>query len=303
MHLAFSASPVGRMLKLGRAISSWSLSSMFEGRTSRRTSETSDRSSATDDECRRSMRTVLESHIIPRLVQAHRTGESEARAANDTASRLLGDEVLVFGKFCADGKREHASELIARLRAEGLAPEDIFIELITPAARYLGQQWEEDRLGFAEVTVGLVLMHEVIHGMGYEYHDGPQQSGGVKRVMLASAPGSQHVLGLSIVSEFFRKAGWQVVLEVSPSRTELCHAVQNEWFDLVGISVALDAQLDTLGALVDSLKVASRNPSTPVLLGGPAFSLASHQAGAFGAEAICVDARECVPLALSVMAP
>ena len=139
--------------------------------------------------------------------------------------------------------------------------------------------------------------------MGYEYHDGPQQGSGVKRVMLASAPGSQHVLGLSIVSEFFRKAGWQVVLEVSPSRTELCHAVQNEWFDLVGLSVALDSQLDALSALVGSLKSASRNPSTPVLLGGPAFTIGSHRAEAFGAEAICVDARECVPLAISVMAP
>lgn len=300
MHLAFSASPVGLIHKWGRAIGNWSLSSMFERRTPR-PSATSDRSAATDDECRRSMRTVLESHIIPRLVQAHRTGE--ARAANDTASRLLGDEVIAFGRFCAEGQREQAAALIARLRAEGLEPENIFIELITPAARYLGHQWEEDRLGFAEVTVGLVLMHEVIHGMGYEYHDGPQQSEGVKRVMLASAPGSQHVLGLSIVSEFFRKAGWQVVLEVSPSRTELCHAVQNEWFDLVGISVALDSQLEALGALVESLKVASRNPSTPVLLGGPVFSLGSHRAESFGAQAICVDARECVPLAMSVMAP
>ena len=300
MHLAFSTSSVGRMLRLGRAIGHWSLSSMFERRTPR-ASKSSDRTAATDDECRRSMRTVLESHIIPRLVQAHRIG-GESQAANDTASRLLGEEVIVFGRFCADGRREQATELIARLRAEGLEPEDIFVELITPAARYLGQQWEEDRLGFPEVTVGLVLMHEVIHGMGYEYHDGPQQGGGVKRVMLASAPGSQHVLGLSIVSEFFRKAGWQVVLEVSPSQTELCHAVQNEWFDLVGISVALDSQLDALGALVGSLKGASRNPSTPVLLGGPVFSLGSHRAEAFGAQAICVDARECVPLALSVMA-
>ena len=302
MHLAFSASPVVRMLKLGRAFSEWTLSSMFE-RRSPRPSQVSDRSaSSEDDECRRSMRTVLESHIIPRLVQAHRSSD-EGRAANDTASRLLGDEVTAFAVFCAGGKREQAAELIERLRTEGLEQEDIFIELITPAARYLGVQWEEDLLSFADVTIGLVLMHEVIHGMGYEYHDGPQHGGGVKRVMLASAPGSQHVLGLSIVSEFFRKAGWQVVLEVSPSRTELCHAVQNEWFDLVGISVALDSQLDTLSALVDSLKVASRNPSTPVLLGGPVFSLGAHRAEAFGAQAICVDARECVPLALAVLAP
>jgi methanogenic corrinoid protein MtbC1 len=246
------------------------------------------------------MRTVLESQIIPRLVQAHRTGEN--RAANDSASRPLGDEIAMFAGLCATGERQKAALLIERLREEGLDQEGIFVDLITPAARYLGQQWEEDHLGFADVTVGLVLMQEVIHGMGYEYHDGPQQASGVKRVMLASAPGSQHVLGLSIVSELFRKAGWQVVLEVSPSRTELCHAVQNEWFDLIGLSVALDSQLGSLSSLVDSLKTASRNPTTPVLLGGPVFSVGQQCAESFGAQAICVDARECVQLALSALA-
>ena len=299
MHLAFSASPVSRMLKLGRAISAWTLSSMFERRASNPSKRQNDASNS-DDDCRRSMRTVLESQIIPRLVQAHRAGEE--RAANDSASRALHSEIAAFAGFCARGERQNAAVLIERLQGEGLDQEGIFLELITPAARYLGQQWEEDQLGFADVTVGLMQMQEVIHSMGYEYHDGPQHATGVKRVMLASAPGSQHVLGLSIVSEMFRKAGWQVVLEVSPSRTQLCHAVQNEWFDLVGLSVALDSQLEALSALVDSLKSASRNPSTPVLLGGPVFSLSSHRAEVFGAEAICVDARECVPLAVSMMA-
>ena len=300
MHLAFSGSPVSRMLKLGRAIGSWTLSSMFERRASE-PAQRNDRSTVSDDECRRSMRNVLESHIIPRLVQAHRTGEENA--ANDSASGVPDDKVVAFANLCARAERQEAAQLIERLQAEGLDQEGVFIELITPAARHLGQQWEDDLLGFAEVTIGLVLMHEVIHGMGYEYHDGPQHAGGVKRVMLASAPGSQHVLGLSIVSEFFRKAGWQVVLEVSPSRTELCHAVQNEWFDLVGLSVALDSQLDVLGDLICSLKAASRNPTTPVLLGGPAFSTGAHRAEAFGAQAICVDARDCVPLALSALSP
>jgi MerR family transcriptional regulator, light-induced transcriptional regulator len=79
--------------------------------------------------------------------------------------------------------------------------------------------------------------------------------------------------------------------------------VKNEWFDLVGLSVALDAQLPSLADLVASLKAASRNPATPVLLGGPVFSLRDLRAESFGAQAICLDARESVPLALSVLTP
>ncbi len=300
MHLVFSASPVSRMLSLGRALSAWTLSSLFERRDANSAHRRADAGSS-DQECRRSMRMVLESQIIPRLVNAHRTGEE--LAANSSTSQPFDDEIATFARLCAAGKRQEAVLLIERLRSDGLDQEGVFVDLITPAARLLGRQWEDDLLGFSEVTVGLVLMHEVIHGMGYEFHDGPQTAGGIKRVMLACAPGSQHVLGLAIVAEFFRKAGWQVVLEVSPSRTELCHAVRNEWFDLVGVSVALDSQLVALSDLVDSLKTASRNPTTPVLLGGPIFSTGAHRAETFGAQAICVDARDCVPLALATQAP
>jgi methanogenic corrinoid protein MtbC1 len=292
-------SPVARMLTLGRVFSGWSLSSMFEPGKSSHDSVPQYSDSAANDDCRRSMRSVLETQIIPRLVLAHREGIS--RAEPSASPRLQPEDITLFAQLCAAGERAGAMQVIARLRAQGLDQDGVLVDLISPAARHLGAQWEDDRLSFTDVTLGLVLMHEVIHSMGYEYHDGPQEAGRVRRVMLASAPGSQHVLGLSIVSEFFRKACWQVVLEVSPSRAELGRAVKNEWFDLIGLSVALDAQLPSLAELVASLKAASRNPATPVLLGGPVFSWHELRAESFGAQAICLDARESVPLALSVL--
>lgn len=298
------ASPVARMFMWGRALRGLSLSSMLDPRRSssdERSDERTDHRSppANDDDCRRSMRSVLETQIIPRLVQAHRQG-----AAHEVASatpRPRREDILALAQRCSAGDRAGAARVIDDLRAQGLEQDSVLVDLIGPAARYLGEQWEDDRASFSDVTVGLVLMHELIHSMGYEFHDGPQEAGGVRRVMLASAPGSQHVLGLSIVSEFFRKAGWQVVLEVSPSSAELCRAVKNEWFDLVGVSVALDAQLRGLPELVKNLKAASRNPVTPILLGGPVFGLREHRAESFGAQAICLDARESVRLALSVL--
>ena len=292
------------MFTWGRAFRGWSLSSMLDPRRASsddRGDDLSDlrASQGGDDDCRRSMRSVLETQIIPRLVLAHRQGT--VRAEPSRSLRPRPEDILMLAQRCAAGDRAGAASLIEGLRAQGLEQDSVLVDLIGPAARHLGTQWEDDRASFADVTLGLVLMHELIHSMGYEYHDGPQEAGVVRRVMLASAPGSQHVLGLSIVSEFFRKAGWQVVLEVSPSSAELCRAVKNEWFDLVGVSVALDAQLRSLPALVANLKAASRNPVTPILLGGPVFGLRDHRAESFGAQAICLDARESVRLALSVL--
>jgi methanogenic corrinoid protein MtbC1 len=255
--------------------------------------------SQSQDECRQLMLSTLESQIIPRLVQAHRTeavGERQQPAVPITEA-----DVADFASLCALGDRSAIEGFIERLRGQRLDQETIFMDLIGPAARHLGVQWEKDTLSFSDVTVGLMHMHTVIHEMGYEFHDGPQHRGQVRRVMFASAPGSQHVLGLSIVSELFRKAGWQVVLEVSASSAEICRAAGNEWFDLIGLSVSLDPQLAALPALVAGLRKASRNPSTPVLLGGPIFAIRPCEAAQFGAQAICLDARQSVDLALSLL--
>ena len=298
MSLHPSIGPVPPTAALAEALQGWwlSLSSMHQPRHRSPARKPHDGQGSGDEDCRRSMRGVLEDQIIPRLLVAHRDG-----AVNARPSGRLAAQVAPFASACAAGDRAAADRLVAGLRAEGHEADSIMVDLVGPAALLLGREWEEDRRSFVDVTLGLVLMHEIIHTMGYEYRDGPKQAGQVRRVMLASAPGSQHVLGLSIVSEFFRKAGWQVVLEVSPSSAELCRAVKNEWFDLVGLSVSVDAQLPTLATLVGRLKAASRNPAMPLLLGGPVFTLSPQQAERFGAQAICTDAREAVDTAVALV--
>jgi MerR family transcriptional regulator, light-induced transcriptional regulator len=252
------------------------------------------------DPCWQSMKAALESQIIPRLVQSHR-----APACNGGAWRTTqfdAAEIETFAQRCALADREGAMRIVAQLRAGGVDHDAIFVDLIGPAARHLGTQWENDRVSFADVTVALIIMHAIVHEMGYAYRDGPQSAGRIKRVMLASAPGSQHVLGLSMVCESFHGAGWEVVLEVSPSADGLCRAAANEWFDLVGLSVALDSQLAGVPALIAGIQAASRNPTPPVILGGPIFTVHGGCAADFGAHGICLDARHAVLLASQLVA-
>ncbi len=246
------------------------------------------------------MRDALDRQIIPRLVQSHRDDARLPTSA--TTNPFSTDEIEAFARLCAAADRAGAAARIAHWVGQGFDQGSVFVDLIGPAARYLGESWERDRIGFSDVTVGLIIMHTLVHDMGYSQHDGPQQQGALRRVMLASAPGSQHVLGLSMVSECFRNAGWQVVIEVAPTREGLCEAARQEWFDLIGLSVALDRQLDELAPLVGALKAASRNPSTPVSLGGPIFTVRPCHASDFGAQGLCLDARESVALAESLTA-
>lgn len=275
------------------------LSSAFSSTPGNHTRQGRKAAADSGDECRAAMRQVIEAQVMPRLLQVTRQAGDEA-----TSSPLMGPsiaDVEAFAQTCAAGDRAACHALVQRLQTDGLKPEHLLVDLVAPAARHLGERWDEDTLDFTSVTSGLMLMHEVVHAFGYEVHDGPQESGEVRRVMLASAPGSQHLLGLSIVSEFFRNAGWQVVLEVSPSGAALARAVGNEWFDLVGLSVALDSQLVDLPDLVGRLRAASRNPQVPVMLGGPVFLMRDLNAEQFGAQAVYLDARESLNMAQTLV--
>jgi methanogenic corrinoid protein MtbC1 len=252
-----------------------------------------------DDECRQSIRSVVETQIIPRLLQAHRRGGDGAQPM--AGAPVRAEDIVALARLCAAGDLTAAVRAVDALRIEGLDPDRVLLELLGPAAMHLGQMWDDDATSFAEVTLGLGLLHELIHAMGYEFDAGPQQAATVRRVMLASAPGSQHLLGLAIVSEIYRKAGWDVVMEVSTHRAELCRAVAGEWFDLIGVSVALDGQLPELAALVAELRQASKNAAVPVLLGGPIFSLRAFGATPFGAQAVCVDARAVVEISEALL--
>ena len=253
------------------------------------------------EECKRSLTEAIETQIIPRLVQAHRVSLPEA----DTAALGPGISPKQLATFVALSKSSQASEttqFIDELLHQGVTTDRIFLDLIAPAARQLGQMWDQDLCDFTEVTCGLVRMHEITHRLGFEYQNGPQLGGDVQRIMLASAPGSQHFLGMTIVSDFFRKAGWDVVIEISVSEKELVHAVSNEWFDVIGISCATEAQLKNLPGLIRALKAASGNPEPGVLLGGPIFTVQTHNARSLGADGICVDVKEAVALAASFRA-
>jgi methanogenic corrinoid protein MtbC1 len=252
------------------------------------------------DECKRSLTEVIETQIIPRMVQAHQvnfTGEQTTKI--QTTPSISAEQINAFTKLSQFSQTDETNRYIDQLLNDGITTDRIFLELIAPAARQLGLMWEQDLCDFTEVTRGLVCMHEITHRLGFEYQNGPQRGGDVQRIMLASAPGSQHFLGMTIVSDFFRKAGWDVVIEISVSEKELQHAVSNEWFDVIGISCGTDAQLRSLPGLIRSLKDASGNPEPGVLLGGPIFTVQQHDARNLGADGICIDVKEAVALASS----
>lgn len=259
-------------------------------------------SESANDECQELLQDVISQQLIPRLLNSHnyndRLGSPEVSGANTAALPEYND----FTDACRLGDSLRVNEIVDSLRAQGVSQERIFLDLITPAARHLGHLWDQDLCSFTDVTCGLAIMHHVIYRLGYEFRDGPHTKGEQTNVMMCCAPGSMHLLGATIVGDLFRREGANVVIEISSTEQELARAVANEWFDVIGISVAIESQLRQLKSLIQKLRESSGNPHVKVLLGGPIFMLVNATPDMFGADMIATNAPEVVSLLKSFAA-
>jgi len=255
----------------------------------------------TNFECQSSILSIVESQIIPRLLVSDRIGKPHLTLVSSSKAMPSKKEIEIFTDLCSSDSSKDAQSFVDDLLNKGLSKEDIFLELITPAAQYLGSQWDDDRMDFSQVNLGLVRLHSIANEIRCTSKSDEFAKGKARRVMMASAPGSMHMLGTTIVADFFRKEDWQVVVAISSSANELVQTVSNEWFDVLGLSLSIDQQLTGLADLIDQLKSLSLNPRMVVMLGGPIFSAKKLDANDFGANGICDNAKHAVGLAVSLL--
>lgn len=245
---------------------------------------------------------ALETDVIPRLVAAHRI-DGNLPASNDPLSgRVTQAAVEAFTDCLLRGDEPAIAATVEALRRRGFTVEHLLVDLLAPAARQLGHLWTEDLCFFTDVTIGLGrlqrMMRELTPAFGTEVAHPPNG----RRVLLVRAPGEQHSFGLSMVAEFFRRAGWEVVSAGEGEDTDPVTAVRREWFDVVGFSAGSEARLDWLPSCIAAVRRASCHPDIAVLVGGPAFTLRPQLARQFGADATASDGSEAPGLAESLLA-
>ena len=117
-------------------------------------------SGAANDECKDSLLDVIESQIIPRLLNSQQLISSQSISADSPEFGEPVPEMLDFTACCLKGDVAGVNQIVDRLLDRGLKQDRIFMELITPAARHLGVLWEKDLCDFSDVTCGLAQMHQ-----------------------------------------------------------------------------------------------------------------------------------------------
>ena len=236
---------------------------------------------------------TIERDVIPRLLLAQRATSHEITEVDSLRPTPAGSECVdEFSRLLLDRQIEVAYAYIDAVRARGVPLSSIYIELLAPAARRLGQLWEDDRCGFADVTVALCRLHEILRGLSAGHEPVTDVPPVGRRVLLVPLPGEQHTFGLLMVADFFRRAGWDVMSESLRTSGDLLALVAHDWFTLVGLSVGSESKMPGLASTIHSIRKAARNRSIGVMVGGAPFVRQPELALQLGADATGRDARQ-----------
>lgn len=226
---------------------------------------------------------TLVSDIVARLL-----GRADIAERVGLRSQPLSDEALdrLCDALISDDETE-ALGMIAEAQAEGASPDRIYHTYIAAAARRLGERWVADTATFFEVTLGLGRLHAAVHEMG-PFFLPPAQGKPGPHALFAPVPGETHVLGVVMAADFFRRSGWQVALEASPSPDELIRAARRRAYALIGLSAASRRMVEPLAQMIVQLRRAC--PGALVVVGGHILELEPDIAAKVGADRVVADA-------------
>ena len=237
---------------------------------------------------------AIETEVIPRLVQHHRD------PSDDGAPHPNEAEVEVLVRALVADSEVRIVALLEAVQARGVGLGLIYTDLLAPAARRLGEMWEDDSADFATVTVGLGRLQRLLRHLSPAFGSEVQHPPHGRRVVLTQPDTEQHIFGLSMVAEFFRRDGWDVLGGVAGVGIDAVAWVRRDWFDAVGFSIGSELSLDWLRQTIEEVRRVSRNPAVVVLVGGPLFTLNPGWARDVGADAT-TDGRTAPQLAETIV--
>lgn len=241
-----------------------------------------------------SVNTVIESEIIPRLLMAHSSGEGRK---SRLVRGITPDEASRFAILPLQLEAAALLEEVDAFIAKGASVETICLDLLAPAARRLGEMWDNDECDFLDVTMGLWRLQEVMREVAAR---APVARAGLALphcALFSPMPGDHHNFGTLMIEEVFARAGWRSEALVKPERRELLDRLAHQPFDLVGLTLARDCPSAAQSNLIRAVRNVSANPHIIVLVGGRMINENPGMAIDVGADGTGADALAALELA------
>lgn len=233
---------------------------------------------------------AVEASVLAALLRRHGTLHpplpqvSGVLTRASVAPRQIDPPAADFERFIAllgEGDGPGALAVLTPWRHPFGLLDDRICAILGAAAQRLGSAWADDRLCFAEVSLGLVTLQRLLHEFAPPTRPASLSE---RRMLLVPMPGEGHCFGLRMLGIRFRQAGWDCRCEAAMDEAALLRQVAGERFDVIGLSVQDIAGEARAAGLIARLRLASRQKGLRVLLGGAPFVDDPQKAVASGAD-------------------
>lgn len=195
--------------------------------------------------------------VIERLAARHSEGVGHLKQALLSqlveAARASGEAPMV--------------GLLGDFRSARVAPDQIVDLYIPAAARFLGEAWLDDTASFADVTVGMTRLHELLHLVQTGLLADVASRHSDAAVLMIVPPAEQHTLGVMVAASMLRRHGVSVGMKFSPGLTDLTSLLAEKRFDAALITLGSRDRLEMCAKLVKTLKQMTKG-SLKVAVGG-----------------------------------
>lgn len=215
----------------------------------------------------------------------------------DSVSPELGD----FIRALLSPDEDIAGHFVERLLDAGMTPQSLYEDCFTPAAQILGEMWEADECSFYDVTVGAGRIQRMVRELSSRFLAEQAFPGSAGRILLGSAPGEQHSLGVAILAEYFVRDGWDVQMTSGIGSDGLLDKVREGEYNLLGFSVSGMERASVLKREIQMVRQVSRNRDIRILVGGHIISTDPSWVRRMGADGFAIDAKSAVREARRMM--
>ena len=247
---------------------------------------------------------LIQNLVIPRLIAdrqepGYRLAEQHPspQHISGTSGKITPQDVEEFSLLSTRSDARELLDFVDKCLANGTSVDSIYVDLLAPTARRLGEYWESDERDFVDVTMGLWRIQEILRELTLRIPPPAIAGFGQRSALFSTMPGEQHSFGTLMIAECFYRAGWDADIMIEPSQSELIGKFAGRHYDLIGLTVSLDCPKATLSGLVSAIRSVSSNPATRIMMGGRVINDDPGLIEECGADATAADAPSAVILA------
>lgn len=193
------------------------------------------------------------------------------------------------------GNRHRALAVLDDARAAGLDVRAVYLDVLQPAMRAIGQLWQENELTVAEEHLATAVTHVAMGRLYAECCTGAEPIG--RTLLAACVDGERHELGLRMVCDLLELEGWDArYLGATVPADSLVAMVMRERPDALALSASTAPRLAELRAMIAAVRAACGDASPFILAGGRPFHDDEVLARRLGADATAPDAAAAVAM-------